>query len=111
MSAPKVILEKADEINKKEEEDEKNILKANYNKINYFERAHFLIRIYKIPKSAVFTIFGPIFLLCIINLGIFNQSLKLAGRISNIATIMLAFVAVFPVIREQIPPNPKITKM
>lgn len=86
-------------------------MKVNYNKIDNYERAHFIITVYKIPKSAVATIFGPIFLLCIINLGIFNQSIVLGKRIANIATIMLAFVAVFPVIREQIPPNPKITKM
>jgi uncharacterized membrane protein len=70
-----------------------------------------MIAIYKIPKSSVATIFLPILLLCVVNLGIFNQSRKLAGRISNIATIMLAFIAFFPIVREQIPPNPSITKM
>lgn len=53
----------------------------------------------------------PVLLLCIINLGIFNQDKQLGGRIENLAALMLAFIAVFPVIRNEIPPNPKITYM
>ena len=43
------------------------------------------------------------------NLGIFYQSSQLAGRIENLAALMFAFVAIVPVIRDQIPPNRIIT--
>jgi len=57
---------------------------------------------------ALATIFLPLWLLGIINLGIFFQDENLADRIASIAALMIAFVALIPTIREQIPPNPKI---
>lgn len=50
-------------------------------------------------------------LLTIINLGIFNQTDKLTGRIANLGALILAFLAIFPVIRKEIPRNPKVTKI
>jgi hypothetical protein len=50
----------------------------------------------------------PLWLLAIINLGIFFQDENLADRIASIAGLMIAFVALIPTIRDQIPPNPKI---
>ena len=57
---------------------------------------------------AALTIFIPLWLLSVINLGIFFQDNALADRIASIASLMIAFVALIPTIREQIPPNPKI---
>lgn len=57
---------------------------------------------------AMATIFLPLLLLSIINLGIFFQDNGLADRIASIAALMIAFVALIPSIRAQIPPNPKI---
>ncbi len=111
-NSPLKIIEKADEVNKKlEDDDTTNKASVDYNKIQSFECAHFIITLYKIPSSAVATIFMPVLLLCIINLGIFNQDRVLGGRIENLAALMLAFISVFPVIRNEIPPNPKITYM
>jgi len=46
--------------------------------------------------------------LAIINLGIFFQDNNLADRIASISALMIAFVALIPTIRDQIPPNPRI---
>jgi hypothetical protein len=54
------------------------------------------------------TIFLPLWLLAIINLGIFFQDNTLSDRIASIAALMIAFVALIPTIRDQIPPNPRI---
>lgn len=54
------------------------------------------------------TIFIPLLCLAIINLGIFFQDNNLADRIASVATLMIAFVALIPTIREQIPPSPHI---
>lgn len=77
-------------------------------KIDHFQYAHFNIPLYKFPIVALATIFLPLWLLGIINLGIFFQDENLADRIASIAALMIAFVALIPTIREQIPPNPKI---
>lgn len=84
---------------------------ANVNeksKLDHFQYAHFNIPLYKFPIVALATIFLPLWLLGIINLGIFFQDENLADRIASIAALMIAFVALIPTIREQIPPNPKI---
>jgi len=54
---------------------------------------------------ALGSIFFPLWLLAFINLGIFFQDNNLADRIGSIATLMVAFVAMVPIIRHQIPPN------
>lgn len=77
-------------------------------KIAYYQYAHLKIPFYKYPSSALATIFIPLWLLAIINLCIFFQSIDLGERISSVATLMLAFVAFIPTIHDQIPPNPQI---
>jgi len=64
--------------------------------------------LYKFPLVALATIFLPLWLLAIINLGIFFQDNSLSDRIASIAALMIAFVALIPTIRDQIPPNPRI---
>lgn len=51
----------------------------------------------------------PLWLLGIINLGIFFQNSGLSDRIGSIAALMIAYVALIPVIRSALPPNPSIT--
>lgn len=82
VNSPQKIIEKANETNKKiEVEEGTQKISTDNNKIKNYECAHFIITLYKIPNSAVATIFLPILLLCIINLGIFNQDKVLSGRI------------------------------
>jgi len=53
-------------------------------------------------------IFLPLWSLAIINLGIYFQDGELSGRIASIAGVMIAFIALIPLIRGAIPPNPKV---
>ena len=77
-------------------------------KIEHFQYAHFKVSLYKFPIVSIATIFLPLWLLAIINLGIFFQDNALSNRIASISALMIAFVALIPTIRDQIPPNPKI---
>ena len=86
-----------------DEEEEEEI------KMRNFQTAHFHMPVYRFPTVTLGTIFFPLWLMGIINLGIFFQSPDLADRIASIATMMIAFVALIPIIREQVPPNPKLT--
>ncbi len=68
-------------------------------KILNFQYAHFKIPLYKFPAVSIATIFLPLWLLGVINLGIFFQSNDLGGRIASLAALMIAFVALIPTIR------------
>lgn len=54
-------------------------------------------------------IFIPLWLLALINLSVFFQNNDIKNRISNIATLMVAYAAFLPTIRSKIPPSPHIT--
>lgn len=82
---------------------------ADYSQIQEFQYAHFFICLYKNPISVATTIFFPIILLSVINLGIFSQTNSLAGRIENLAALMFAFMEIYPIVRSQIPPTPNLT--
>lgn len=71
-----------------------------------FRHAHFSIPMYKMPMYSLSTIFVPLWLLGIINLGIFFASSDVGSRIQSIAGLMVAFAALIPTIRGQIPPHP-----
>lgn len=74
--------------------------------------AHFHVPIYKNFANVMkflYTIFIPLFVLSFITHGIFSTTPELDGRIALIATILIAFIAMVPSIRDTIPPNPYIT--
>ena len=71
-----------------------------------FRHAHFSIPLYKMPMSSLSTIFIPLWLLGLINLGVFFEPSDLGNRIQAIAALMVAFAALIPTIRGQIPPHP-----
>ncbi len=56
----------------------------------------------------ILTIFLPLVLLSIINLGIFFQDYDLHGRIASISVLLIAFVALIPTLREELPPTNNI---
>lgn len=107
-SVPQIIIKKSHQINSESDMQEGQVY-VDYNKIGPFNSAHFIITIYKIPNSTLFNIGAPTLLLSLINLVIFSQGSLLAPRIQNLAALILAFIAIFPVIRGQIPPSPNIT--
>lgn len=71
----------------------------DFSSVSEYQHAHFTIPLYKFPFVTLFTIFFPLWLLGIINLGIFYQDTGLADRIGSISALMIAFVALIPVIR------------
>lgn len=54
-------------------ETKKNKQVDDYSKITEFKNSHFIIPLYKFPVVSILTIFLPLWLLGIINLGIFFQ--------------------------------------
>ncbi len=77
-------------------------------KIHNFQYGHFLIPIYKYPFVSAAIIFLPLWLLAIINLSIFFQDTTLGDRIGSISAIMIAYIALIPTVRSNIPPSPRI---
>jgi len=71
-----------------------------------FRHAHFDVPLYKMPMYSLSTIFIPLWLLGIINLGVFFENEDLGNRIQAISGLMIAFAALIPTIRNQIPPHP-----
>ena len=65
-----------------------------------YKYANFLIPLYKFPSVQILTIFLPLVLLSIINLGIFFQDYDLHDRIASISVLLIAFVALVPTLRE-----------
>ena len=78
-------------------------------KIKPFRNAHFIIPMYRMPIVSLVTIFMPMWLVGWIGLAVFFQSSEFADRLATIATVMLAYLAFMPVVRDQLPPNPSIT--
>ena len=79
------------------------------NKPMPFHLAIFNLGIYRYPANTLLMIFIPLWLLTLINLAIFFQSYEIKNRISNTATLMVAYIAFLPTIRSKIPPSPNIT--
>lgn len=64
---------------------------------------------YRHPFTFLLMVFLPIILLGLFTLTVFFQPPELAGRIASLATLLVAYTAFFPTVREQIPPFPIIT--
>ena len=64
---------------------------------------------YRLPLVSLLTIFLPLWFLGVISLGIYFQDNTLAERVASIATVMIAYVALLPVVRGQLPPHPRVT--
>lgn len=76
------------------------------------------VPIYKYVVIDMLIIFVPLFLLSVISLLIFNQTngvsstsgyTTLAYRLVSISALMIAYVSLVPVIRENLPPMPGVT--
>ena len=93
---------------KKKEKGEPKQNKIDYSVVKPFCYAHFEIPLYKFPGVTLLTIFFPLWLLGILNLGIFFQSVGLADRIGSLSGLLIAFVALIPVIRSELPQSPDV---
>lgn len=67
------------------------------------------ISIYRHPFTFILSIFLPTILLALFNLAIFFQEQSLGGRIGAVATLLVAYAAFLPTVRERIPPSPRVT--
>ncbi len=68
-----------------------------------FQFAHFELSIYKHPFVPLAIVFFPLWIIATINLIIYFSSRDLSNRIANIATLLISYVAYFPIFRQQIP--------
>ena len=80
-------------------------------KDSYWQDISFTVGMYKYPLTTILAVFFPLLLLAIINLAVFFQSNDIGGRIASIATIMVAYSAFLPTVRQLIPTTPQITAM
>lgn len=76
-----------------------NEKQIDHSRVKPFNYAHFEVPVYKVPDVAITTIFFPLWFLAILTLGIYFQDNGLADRIISLSSLMIAFVALIPVIR------------
>jgi hypothetical protein len=74
-----------------------------------FKVVTFTIPFYKYPIMDALTIFIPLVLITILTLFTFVQGPDLNDKIGNIATLMIVYVGLMPVINDSLPPTTKIT--
>jgi hypothetical protein len=77
-------------------------------KVHYFQYAYFNLPIYKHPFETIVTGFLPIWLLGLINLGIFFQDENLNDRLGSIIGLVVALITYIPIIDATCPPTPKL---
>lgn len=83
--------------------------KATYNPYNSYKVVIFNIPFYKYPIMDSLTIFLPLTLLTILTLFTFVQSPDFNDKIANIATLMIVYVSLVPVIEDSLPPTTSLT--
>lgn len=71
----------------------------------------FKFDLYKYPGTTLLMFFLPVLILSIINLAIYFQANELTGKIASIATLMVAYTAFLPTVRQLLPNTPQITAM
>ena len=74
-----------------------------------FNSCHFEIPLYRLPIVPLCLTFIPFWLLGLISLFIFFTPTNFDVRVYNVGMVMLAYIAFLPVIRSQLPENPRIT--
>lgn len=74
-----------------------------------FKVITFTIPFYKYPIMDALTIFIPLVLITILTLFTFVQGPDFNDKIGNIATLMIVYVGLMPVINDALPPTTKVT--
>lgn len=74
-----------------------------------FKVITFTIPFYKYPIMDALTIFIPLVLITILTLFTFVQGPDMNDKINNLATLMIVYVGLMPVINDSLPPTTKIT--
>ena len=76
---------------------------------NSYKVVTFIIPFYKYPIMDSLTIFIPLILITILTLFTFVQGPDFNDKIGNIATLMIVYVGLVPVINDSLPPTTRIT--
>jgi hypothetical protein len=76
---------------------------------NSYKVVTFIIPFYKYPIMDSLTIFIPLILITILTLFTFVQGPDFNDKIGNIATLMIVYVGLVPVINDSLPPTTSIT--
>ena len=74
-----------------------------------YKVVNFNIPFYKYPIMDALTIFIPLVLITILTLFTFAQGPEYNDKIGNIATLMIVYVGLVPVIADSLPPTTSIT--
>lgn len=74
-----------------------------------FKYAIFKIPLYRFPVVDMMTIFIPLWLLGFISVYVFYQTTEIMNRIINVAALMIAYAAVQPIVRENLPDATSLT--
>ena len=74
-----------------------------------FRYAIFKIPLFRFPIVDTLTIFIPLWLLAFISIYIFYQTTEIMNRIINVAGLMIAYAAIQPIVRENIPEATTLT--
>jgi len=68
--------------------------------VQNYQYAHFILPAYKKPNPAILTIYFPLLLLGVINIGIFYQDNLATGKtMLNITALIVSFIALIPTVR------------
>lgn len=74
-----------------------------------FKYAVFNIPLFRYPVVDMMTIFIPLWLLSFVSVYIYFQSTEIMNRIVNVAALMIAYAAIQPIVRENLPQATTIT--
>lgn len=75
----------------------------------HFQYGNYHIPLVKNPCIGLVSVYLPLFLLTAINLTMFWTDNKFNLRVAGASTMMLALVALIPIIREQVPSGNRLT--
>ena len=68
-----------------------------------FKYAVFKIPLFRYPVVDMITIFVPLWLLSFTSVYIYFQTTEILGRVVNVAALMIAYAAIQPIVRENLP--------
>jgi hypothetical protein len=74
-----------------------------------FKYAIFKIPLFRYPVVDMMTIFVPLWLLSFISIYVFYQTTEIMNRIVNVAALMIAYAAIQPIVRENLPDATTLT--
>ena len=94
------LLDQQDEFNKVELIRD---LKPHVKSFSPFKYTLFIIPLFRYPVVDMLSIFIPIWLLSFMSVYIFYETTEIMNRIMNVSALMIAYAAIMPIVRENLP--------